>query len=94
MHQKRNRSIFILLLPVEHEWLEFVSWELIFDFLFERFILLTEFIKDFDFFLDDPLAFLKHFNLCIELVHLVLIFEDHVLIDISDLELEVFGTHG
>ena len=50
-------------------------------------------IKAFYFFLDDTLAFFKHFNLCIKLVHLVFVFKDHILIDISDLELEVFRAH-
>ena len=71
-----------------------MPWKLIFDFLFERFVVFTEFIKAFYFFLDDALAFFKHFNLCIKLVHFVFVFEDHILIDISDLELEVFRAHG
>ena len=70
-----------------------MPWKLIFDFLFERFVMFTEFIKAFYFFLDDTLAFFKHFNLCIKLVHFVFVFEDHILIDISDLELEVFRAH-
>lgn len=67
-----------------------MPWKLIFHFFFQVLILFRQFIKYLDFFLDDALALLKHLDLGVQLVHFVFVFENHILIDISDFELEVF----
>ena len=86
--QHRDQGIAILLLPVIHQRSELVPRE----FVLEA-VLLREAVKALYFRFDDAFAPPEVLDLRVELVHLVLILEDQVFVDISHLELEILATH-
>lgn len=81
-------GIFVLLLPVEHEWTEFVSREFVLQLL-----LGSKSLKKLNFLLHDVVALSEHLNLGVKLVHFILILEDQILVAVSDPTLEVLRPH-
>lgn len=85
--QERNQGILILLLPVVHQRSELEHRKLVLSLLSHCVIIL-----DFSFY--DVLAFFKHFNLSVKLVHFVFILKDILLVDISEFEFKVLRAQG
>ena len=85
--QERNQGILILLLPVVHQRSELEHRKLVLS-------LLSHCVIIFDFTFYDVLAFFKHFNLSVKLVHFIFILEDILLVDISEFEFKVLRAQG
>lgn len=87
MLQERNEGVLILLLPVVHQGPELVHRKLVLGFLSHGVVIL-------DFVFNYVLAFFKHFDLGVELVHFILVLEDVLLVDVSEFEFEVFRAES
>ena len=85
--QERNQGILILLLPVVHQWSELLHRKLVLGLL-SHCVIIHYFI------FNDVLAFFEHFDLGVELVHFVFIFENVLLVDVSEFEFKVFRTQS
>ena len=89
MHQDWHEGIFVALLPEIHQWMQLLSWKLV---ILEH-LLVLDLIICVNLFVYNFETLTEHVNLLVDLIHIIFIFENHFLVDVSHFELEVFGAH-
>ena len=88
MHQERQESISVLLLPKINQRSQSGSWKLI-----ELLVRSFDAVILLNFLINNILALFKHLNLLIKFIHIILIFENQVFIYVSNFKLKILGSH-